>query len=595
LRKLFSNAPWLRDKGNVRIGQFELDVEARELRSSTARVRLQEQPFAILQLMLDRPGQVITREELRRRLWPDGTFVDFEHSLNAAVKRLRSALGDDADNPTFIETLPRRGYRFIAGLARTLPSEGPARSAGEPRARLAVLPFSNLSDERQEYFSDGLTEEMISQLGCLLRNRVGVVARWSSMAFKGTIQRAVEVGDALNAQYLLEGSVRHEGPRVRITARLVEAASETELWSETYDRTLGDCLAVQSDVASQIGRALVTELLPPPPGPSQRLPTSAAYQAYLKGKYYWNLPGWGGFTQALASYQEAVALDSRFAAAHAAMGRLWVARAEYYLEPPRAALECARRAARLALESDRGLAEAHMVLGETTRMLEWDWRGAEAAYAEGIAHNPSYECVHRAYGMMLSALGRHREAVERTEHACLLDPLCLIVGVAAAWARYAAGDYEAAVQHCRNTIDIDPNHLGAHRLLGAAALQLGRPVDAVAALDKATALAPDDAVIASWLAHAHTANGSERRALSIVDRLRNRTAKRYVSGYHLAIAYAGLGKADEAFDALDAAWLDRDPALASIAVEPRFGPLRSDRRFEELLGRLDLPRSAVTA
>ena len=595
MRILFSNPPRLRDKGIVRFGQFELDVDARELRFAAARVRLQEQPFAILQLLLDRPGQVITREELRRKLWPDGTFVDFEHSLNAAVKRLRSALGDDADHPTFIETLPRRGYRFIAGLAHASPSSPPSRAAEEPRARLAVLPFSNLSDERQEYFSDGLTEEMISQLGCLLRSRVGVVARWSSMAFKGTVQRAVEIGEALNAQYLLEGSVRHEGQRVRITARLVEAASETELWSENYDRTLGDCLAVQSEVAGHIGSALVTELLPPPHGGPPRAPSSAAYQAYLKGKYYWNLPGWGGFTQALASYEEAVELDSRFAAAHAAIGRLWVARAEYYLEPPRAALEAARRAARLALESDRGLAEAHMVLGETTRMLEWNWRGAEAAYAEGIAHNPSYECVHRAYGMMLSALGRHREAVERTEHACLLDPLCLIVGVAAAWARYAAGDYEAAVQHCRNTIDIEPNHLGAHRLLGAAALQLGKSDDAVAALETAMLLAPDDAVIASWLAHAHAASGGERKALALVERVRARAAGGYVSPYHLAIAYAGLGKDDDAFEALDSAWLDRDPALASIAVEPRFGPLRSDPRFDELLGRLDLPRSAVTA
>src|SRR5262245_59924529 len=218
MRNLFSNAPRLRDKGSVRFGRFELDVEARELRSAAARVRLQEQPFAILQLMLDRPGQVITREELRRRLWPDGTFVDFEHSLNAAMKRLRSALGDDADHPTFIETLPRRGYRFIAGLACSEPSSPAAKTAEASRPRLAVLPFTNLSDERQEYFSDGLTEEMITRLGSLLRGRVGVVARWSSMAFKGTIQRAVEVGEALNAQYLLEGSVRHEGARVRITA-----------------------------------------------------------------------------------------------------------------------------------------------------------------------------------------------------------------------------------------------------------------------------------------------------------------------------------------------------------------------------------------
>src|SRR5688572_19092161 len=246
----------------LRFGSFELDVRLRELRTGTTRVRLQEQPFEILRLMLERPGDIVTREQLRQRLWPDGTYVDFEHSLNAAVKRLRAALGDDAENPRFVETLPRRGYRFIAALG---PAAGlpPARTSRlQPRVRLAVLPFSNMSDTAQEYFSDGLTEEMIAQLGVLCRGRVGVIARWSSMVFKGTTKRAREIGEALQADYLLEGSVRREGDRARIVARLVETESETHLWSDTYDRHLVDCLAVQEDVASHIARALAMELLP---------------------------------------------------------------------------------------------------------------------------------------------------------------------------------------------------------------------------------------------------------------------------------------------------------------------------------------------
>src|SRR5687768_5599485 len=270
----------------LRFGNFELDVRSRELRGSGACVRLQEQPLEILRLMLERPGAVVTRDELRRRLWPEGTFVDFEHSLNAAVKRLRAALGDDADHPRFVETLPRRGYRFIGAM-----EAGGADKVGEGVPRVAVLPFSNLSEEgSQEYFTDGLTEEMIAQLGQRCRGRLGVIARWSSMVFKGSTQRSREIGQALRAQYLLEGSVRREGDRVRVTASLVETASETHLWSETYERHLTDCLQVQSDIAARIAESLTLELVTENAAPRSRsaATSASAYQEYLKGRYHWN-------------------------------------------------------------------------------------------------------------------------------------------------------------------------------------------------------------------------------------------------------------------------------------------------------------------
>jgi TolB-like protein len=242
--------------GRLRFGMFELDVSSRELSYSDRRIRLQEQPFEILRMMLERPGDVVTREELRRRLWPDGTFVDFEHSLNAAVKRLRVALGDDADNPRFVETVPRRGYRFIA-----LPASATEATVRTPR--LAVLPFVNFSNDGAfEYFADGLTEETIARIGRRCRGRIGVVARWSSMVFKGSGGRLCEIGHALGADYLLEGSVRREGDRVHVTARLVEAASETQLWAETYERDLTDCLSVQADVAARVAEWLAPELMP---------------------------------------------------------------------------------------------------------------------------------------------------------------------------------------------------------------------------------------------------------------------------------------------------------------------------------------------
>jgi TolB-like protein len=251
----------------LRFATFELDVRSGELREGPRRIRLQEQPFEILRTMLERPGDVVTRDELCRRLWPDGTFVDFEHSLNAAVKRLRTALRDTADNPRFVETLPRRGYRFIAKLdAATERTNTAASMQGRPQVRLVVLPFANLSsDPAQESFSDGLTEELIAQVGATCRGRIGVIGRLSSLAFKGTSQRAREIGEALQASHLLEGTVRCDGDRVRITTRLIDAANETHLWSELYDLDLSECcgltsgkwsLAVQTDVASRVAGAL---------------------------------------------------------------------------------------------------------------------------------------------------------------------------------------------------------------------------------------------------------------------------------------------------------------------------------------------------
>jgi TolB-like protein/tetratricopeptide (TPR) repeat protein len=575
---------------SVRFGSFELDMRARELRTGTSRIRLQEQPFEILRVMLERPGDVVTREELRDRLWPQGTFVDFEHSLNAAVKRLRAALGDDAENPRFVETLPRRGYRFIAKLGPA-GDASPASALQErplPRVRLAVLPFSNLTDDgAQEYFSDGLTEEMIAQLGGLCRGRIGVLARWSSMVFKGSLQRAREIGEALRAEYLLEGSVRREGDRVRITARLVETAGETHLWSETYDRNVTDCLVVQTEVAARIARSLAVELSAGS-GVKPARPDPFAYQTYLKGRYHWNKPGDEGLDQAIAFYRQAIASAPGFGAAHAAIARARIARAEYYRELPRQSLLAARADATHAIEMDASLYEAHLALADATRMLDWNWPAAEAAYAQAIALNPSYESAHRAYGVMLTALGRHADAVRESEQACELDPLCLVVGTSAAWVDYAAGDYRAAIKHCRNTLDMGPDFIPARRLLGAACLQSGRDEQAIAEFESALAMHPDDPVLLAWLAHALATTGASGRAADLVARMRALAAHRYVPPYHLALAYVGLGDVDAAYAALDQAWLDRDPLIANVAVEPRFRPLHGDARFRELLARMRL-------
>ncbi|HVG53680.1 MAG TPA: winged helix-turn-helix domain-containing protein [Vicinamibacterales bacterium] len=576
------------DARTLKFGSFELDVRLRELRTGSTRVRLQEQPFEILRLMLERPGDVVTREQLRQRLWPAGTYVDFEHSLNAAVKRLRAALGDDAENPRFVETLPRRGYRFIARLDAPETMALPARAAA-PRPRLAVLPFANLSeDPSQDYFSDGLTEEMISQLGSVSRGRLAVVARWSSMVFKGTTRRAREIGETLRVDYLVEGGVRRDGERVRITVRLVEVATETNLWSDVYDRELADFLRVQTDVAARVARSLAMELAPSPDHAADY--GAAAYQAYLKGRYYWNKPFDDGVKEAIDYYQRALDASPSFGAAHAALARAHVCRAEFYHVLPRQALKEAEASAARALTIDPTLYEAHLALGDVRRMHDLDWAGAEASYEQAIAQNPSYESAHRCYGMMLSVQARHAEAIRASERACELDPLCLVVGTTAAWTRYAAGDFDAAVDHSRNTIDMDPEFMPARRVLAAAYLQSGRETEALSELESAVSLAEGDSdpMVIAWLAHAKAVTGNRRAATTLIARAQSLARERYVPPYHLAMAYVGLNSIDAAFEMLDQAWLDRDPALAGVHVEPRFEPLRADRRYQELLKRLKL-------
>lgn len=578
----------------VRVGAFELDLRSRELRSATSRRRLQDQPFEILRALVAARGAVVTREELCRSLWPDGTFVDFEHSLNAAMKRLRAALGDDAIEPRYVETIPRRGYRLIAPVVAPDAVGTPhARGTGrQPErahtARLAVLPFANLSgDPAQQYFSDGLTEEMIAELGRLCGARIGVLARWSSMLFRDGGRTVREIGDALRADYLLEGSVRREGERVRITARLVETAGETHLWAETYERPVADCLSVQADVAKRIAVSLASELMPaarelPRLDPAQ----AGAYQTYLKGRYHWNRPGDEGLAESIAYFDEALAQDPGLAAAHSSKARALVAQAEYYNEPALAALGRAREAALRARELDPGHWRAYVALGDVSRLLDWNWAAAEAAYRQATALNPNNESAHRALAVLLTVTGRFDEAIAAVDRAVELDPLCLVVGTSAAWVRYIAGDYDDVEARCLHSIDMDQRYgySLARRLLSATYLQTGRAVEAVELLELARRTGGDEPILLAWLVYARAAAGDHSGAMALMTRL----TRADVPAYHLALACAGVGDHDRAFDALEVAAARRDPAVGQLLVEPRFEPLRADSRFVGLAARMGL-------
>lgn len=570
----------------LRFDAFELDVRARELRHGGKCIRLQDQPCEILQVLLERRGEVVTRDELRQRLWPEGTFVDFEHSLNAAVKRLRAALGDEADNPRFVQTVPRRGYRFAGELRSSLSSAPLGVSDG--RIRLVVLPFTNLGAPEHEFFCDGLTEEMAVQIGRLGRRRIAVLARWSSTLFKGTTKRARDIGEALRADYLLEGTVRREGGRVRITAALVEASSETHLWTDTYDEQVdAHQLGVQVSVAERIARSLHVELVREDE-PAQPDSQSPAYQAYIKGRYHWNQLADSGLIESIQQFERAVALEPRFPAAWASLACAHVATAEYYREHPRVALESARQAARRALDLDGTSIGAHIATGDVHRILDWDWDRAEVAYGQALSYNPSSETAYRRLCLLLAALGRANDAESAAVRVRELDPLCLVVGTATAWVSYLGGDFILAEERSRAVMEMEPPFPQARRVLSASLLALGRKDEAVRVLEDAQKAGDESTISALWLAHAMAASARNREAASLVESVLGRGGTPAMAGYHLALAYIGIGQPQLAIGALEVAADCHDPAVMQLGVEPRLRPLHGDARFEALLRRLNL-------
>jgi TolB-like protein/Tfp pilus assembly protein PilF len=553
----------------------------------------------VLALMLEHPGELLTRDELRDRLWPDGTFVDFEHGLNAAVKRLRSVLGDNAERPRFVETLHRRGYRFIARVER-VNGAGSAHvvtelgGATEIKQRLAVLPFSHLGETSvPESFAGGLTEELITQLGRLCADRIGVIARSSCMRVQRANRTVREIGDALRARYLVEGTVRTESDRVRITAQLIDTRSETQLWAESYERPMTDCLLAQSDVATQIVRSVAVELLPDrAPTPLAGTRHIDAYQNYLKGRYHWNRPGDEGLRECLSFYALALKIDPGFATAHAALARATIAAAEYYLREPRAALDAAETAASRALAIDPTESEAHVALAEVRRSRDWDWGGAEDAYRRALMFNPSNEGARRLYGVFLGARRQPDAAAAMVERARELDPLCLVANTSAAWVSYVGGRYDDVVERCRHTIDMDAGYLASHRLLAAALLQKGDVAASVKYLDALPAVRTDQTSLA-WLAHALGVKGDHDRARNILCQLDELAGERFVSSYHRALGHTGLGDLDAAFAMLARACDERDPWLMHLASEPRFEPIRQDARYTAVISRLGLSQETV--
>jgi TolB-like protein/DNA-binding winged helix-turn-helix (wHTH) protein/Flp pilus assembly protein TadD len=626
----------------LRFGPFEADLRSGELRKHGVRLKTQDQPFQVLALLLEHAGDIVTREELRQRLWPVDTFVDFDTGLNSAVKKLRDVLADSADQPRYIETIPRRGYRFIAPLVdpspATVPSSEPetpeiassrpvssvvpaAESFSLTRLRLlfaaavllllfvavflvhrntgggarrpaikslAVLPLKNLSgDASQEYLADGMTEALIGRLSEI--HNLRVVSRTSATRFKDTHLSVPEIARTLQVDAIVEGSVIRDGNRIRVHAQLIRAATDEHFWSEAYDREPRDVLSLQSDVAQSIARKVEITISGEEHArlSAARTVDPEAYEAYLKGRYYWNKRTADSMPKAALYFEQAISKDPGFGAAYSGLADCNSGLAWHGFMSPAEVLPKAYAAAQKAVEIDPQSAEAHASLALVLEH-KWDWAGAEVEFKRALELNPQYANAHHWYGDYLSIQGRHDEALVEAKHALELDPLNLMIGTWVGLRYYLARRYDVAIEQNRNTVDLDPNFAAAHLILGEGYVQQGKHKEGLDELRKAASLSGDSPLYIAQVGVSLALTRERKEALRIIRELQDISGKRYVSPYGVAQIYAALNDKEQTYRWLEIALRDRAVWMSYLAVDPVFDSIRSEARFRDFLRRVGL-------
>ena len=631
--------------GLARFGVFEVDFRTHELRKRGLKMRLQEQPYQVLATLLDKPRELVTREELRNKLWPADTFVDFDQGLNKAINKIREALSDSAANPRFIETVARRGYRFIADVSvvgqAPVTQKPPAADllnqrdddqvelASEPAAdnrvtsrlllkiggavavsaliifvvwmsrsrnrpsptirSLAVLPMENLSgDASQDYFSDGMTDELIARLGQISALRV--ISRTSVMAYKGVHKPLPQIARELTVDAVVEGTVLRAGNKVRITAQLIQADSDKHLWADSYEGDLRDTLALQNRVARSIAEQIRTNLNAKEQAKlkAEDVVDPEAYEAYLKGRYFWNRRTADGLKRAIEYFNQAIAKDPSYAQAYTGLADSYALLGdwEYGVLAPKEAFPKAEAAARKAIELDSTLAEAHTSLAFSLDLFDWNWAAAEREYKLAIALNPGYATAHHWYAWHLIVLGRNAEGSAELRTAQSLDPLSLIISADMADALLIAHRFDESIQQSRKTVDMDPNFAVAHYGLGQAYVQTHMYNEAIAELQKAVELSGGDTTFLSSLACAYALSGRRDDAEKLLHNVENRSERGVSNAPGIALIYTKLNQNDEAMSWVQKAFDERfNP---SVFLRPAFDSLRSDPRFQALLRHIGL-------
>jgi TolB-like protein/DNA-binding winged helix-turn-helix (wHTH) protein/Tfp pilus assembly protein PilF len=626
----------------IRFGIFEVDLQAGELRKRGLKVQLQQQPFQVLAMLLECPGEVVTREEIHKRLWPTDTFVDFDRGLNRATNRLRESIGDEAGNPRFIETLPRRGYRFIGQIerldggrntvelvsgqddavstnrSRHLPSFGRARPRIgftfaiiilgllalavwffflRPRdgaiQSVAVLPFINASsDSNAEYLSDGITESLINNLSQLPNLRV--MARSTVFRYKGKDIDPQKIGNDLRVQAVLSGRLLQQGNVLVIHAELMDVKTGTQLWGGQFNRGVEDVLALQYDLSSEIAEKLRLKLTG---NEKQRLAKrytedAEAYQFYLKGRYYWNKRSPEGTRKAVSYFQQAIDKDPSYALAYAGLADAYTYLSFFNLAPPRDAMPRGKAAATKALEIDEHLAEAHVSLGYISFAYDWDWSAARKHFDQALALNPTLTRAHNFYPLYLSSRGMAQQALAVAKAALDLDPASPSVSHYLALQLYLARQFDQAIEQCHKTLDLDPNFAIAYQVLGQAYLAEGMNREAEPVLEKYSALSQGSADSLALLGYSHARLGERNQALRTLDELKATSKKSYVPAFYFAMIYAALEDKNQAFMQLEKGYDERFTRFAYLKLEALWDPVRSDERFSDLVRRVGIPPQA---
>ncbi len=549
-----------------RFGPYGVDTRAGELRKGGLRIKVRQKSFEILRWLLEHPGELVTREELRHRLWPEGVFVSFDDSLNSAVNRLRDALGGGRSARRYIETLHRRGYRFIA----------PVEVVPTGRPTLAVLPFANLSrDSEQEFLADAMADALTTELGSVSSLRV--ISRQSVLHLKGSRKTLPEIARHLKADNLVEGSVLAVGDSVRITAQLVQALPEQHLWAKAYACRMGDILTMQGQVARDIAEAVQVTLTTAEIGrlSRQRPVDPEGHTAYLKARHQLGQKSREAFKNCLQYLQKAIEKDPTHAPAYAQMALCYSLLGFWGHLPGREAYPRAKKAALNAIALDDALSVAHWVLGWVSWVQDWDLATCEAENLRALALNPSDEGAHMNYAVFLATVREDAaRAIEEAKLALDLDPLSLNVNTDVAWTYLFVEDYERALQQARTTLDLFPDAFQAWYILGCLELRASRFDRAIEAFAKADAISPD-ALSMGYLGHAHARAGHLDTANSLLDQLLSRAKREYVPAKSLVWLYAGLGEPDRVIKWLEKAYRDRDATLffCGCHAAPIFGPM----------------------
>ena len=617
----------------LRVGEFEVDLRCGEVRRNGDKIKLQQRPFQIFATLLERPGEVVTREEIRRNLWPADTFVDFEHSINTAVNKLREALGDDAESPRVIETLPRYGYRLIAPVevvevndacleAETPAAPPPPRQktglwlgissllvagvalicvfafdwfhlrsrlgggAGEQYiGSLAVLPLRNLSnDPEQEYFSDGMTDELITALAKL--KSLKVISHTSVDRYKHGDRSLPDIARELGVDAVVEGTVMRSGNSVRITAQLIDAHSDRHLWAESYERELKDVLSLQDEVADQIAAqvGIKAGAGQQTPGASTRHVDPEAHEAYLKGNFYWSKSNCDGSRKGLSYYQQAVVKDPTFAEAYVGLAQAYLTLGDWDCLPYEEAFSKSKAAALRALELEPTLGPAHTWLGSLAFFHEWNWHDAEREYSKAIQLSPNNAAAHLYYALFLTSMAKQEEGLAEMRKALELDPTAELTNMASVHILYLARQYDKAIEQANNTIQLYPNSWGTYFWLGVVYERKGMYEQALEAYLRSK-----------------SSQGAKPEEL---DAFRNAYKKSGIRGYwqhvrdsvsgegsgtcSMSSIYARLGETEQIIDYLNRDFQEHCSSIRSLKVDSFYDNLRGDPRFQDLLTRLQL-------